>query len=569
MALGALGLAAAGAGADSNAKDTEADYTPFERFDPLAESSECVGAPAGRSSDPFVLPEANEDEDTLRYDQVVVAEEGQGGTEDLWDMNTQNEFGRDAGRFVYRTHEVGGVPDDTDIDTQGVGAQVSLTDLEDDETDVLVEREDFERFDGIVWTPYGTILAAEETVKQSFPDPDAPQARGGLVYELYVDPRNPDRIDPKREPQGTATRSDDGTSDVTRDGIRARPALGAKSHEGMRFDRRGNHYGIAESRGRTTAGQSGAIFRFVPDSERNPQGALAKGRLQAYDSPNGQDGRGRWVDLDRTRVQEDADREAERQRANEYERPEDVETGESTGRDRNNGGNTLYVALTEGNDEGVLALDLSNKSRPFAYDYVGEQAGNASEPEFDSPDNLALDRKGNLAITEDPGGTPEEGKEMGDDIFIASPPRGKADDDDRGRRRPADEVERFASIKDCNAEPTGIYFALKGTEEFTEDNEDLADLVTDESLFVNRQHSAQGTERDQFVSIAPVEEEDEEDEDNEDEDEDDEKKGEGRSGEKAPGTGSGPTPPEGSGTPGNSDSTKGPGARRDPESGAR
>ncbi len=49
---------------------------------------------------------------------------------------------------------------------------------------------------------------------------------------------------------------------------------------------------------------------------------------------------------------------------------------------------------------------------------------------------------------------------MGDDIFIAEP-RG-------GTRRPADEVERFASIKDCIAEPTGVYFGLEGTEEFTE-----------------------------------------------------------------------------------------------------
>jgi hypothetical protein len=526
LAVSALGLAATGAVAASGSgksKDTEADYTPIERFDPLAASSPCVGAGSGRDSNPFVLPERSDEDDTSGYDQVVVAEEGQGGTEDLWDMNTQNEFGKDAGRFVFRTHEV------------RAGAQVTVTDLEEDDTEVLAERNDWERFDGIVWTPYGTILAAEETVVQNQRDPNAPQARGGLVYEFYVDRKDPSKLDPRREPQGTATRDDDGTSDVTRDGIRVRPALGAKSHEGMRFDRRGNHYGIAETRGRTTANQTGGIFRFIPD-EKNEQGPLARGQLQAFDSPNGQDGQGRWVDLNRTRSQEDADAEAERQRANEYQRPEDVETGESTGRDRNNGGNTLYVALTEGEDEGVLALDLSRKDRPFAYDYVGKQAGNASEPDFDSPDNLALDRKGNLAITEDPGGVPPT-KQMGDDIFIASPPSGDDDDDEGGKRRqPADEVERFASIKDCNAEPTGIYFALEGTEKFTEDNEDLKELVTDESLFVNRQHSGQNTDRDQFVSIAPVEEEDE-DQEGDDEEQDEKGSGSGSEAEQ-PGSGS-------------------------------
>lgn len=33
------------------------------------------------------------------------------------------------------------------------------------------------------------------------------------------------------------------------------------------------------------------------------KGDLSSGQLQAFDSPNGQDGEGRWVDLDRTQVQ--------------------------------------------------------------------------------------------------------------------------------------------------------------------------------------------------------------------------------------------------------------------------
>jgi hypothetical protein len=37
----------------------------------------------------------------LKRHRRVVAQEGDGGIVDLWDMNTQNEFGKDAGRYVY------------------------------------------------------------------------------------------------------------------------------------------------------------------------------------------------------------------------------------------------------------------------------------------------------------------------------------------------------------------------------------------------------------------------------------------------------------------------------------
>ncbi len=100
-----------------------------------------------------------------------------------------------------------------------------------------------------------------------------------------------------------------------------------------------------------------------------------------------------------------------------------------------------------------MAVDLSSKKRPFAYPYVGKLAGNASEPDFDAPDNLALDSKGNLAIAEDPPVTP-----VGADVFVAAPPRGNDDDDEGGKRRqPAERVQRFASLKDCIGEPSGVW----------------------------------------------------------------------------------------------------------------
>jgi secreted PhoX family phosphatase len=81
---------------------------------------------------------------------------------------------------------------------------------------------------------------------------------------------------------------------------------------------------------------------------------------------------------------------------------------------------------------------------------------------FSSPDNLALDRNGNLFIAEDPGGTAPN-KTQGDDVWVS-------------RLNPVNAArgltaERFLTITDCNAEPTGIYFSRSGR-----------------SLFVNVQH---------------------------------------------------------------------------------
>lgn len=433
---------------NGQAIDTAADYTPGENFDPLASSATCTPT----VDDPFILPEG--------YAQQVVAQEGEGGTIDLWDMNTQNEFGKDAGRYVYRAHEV------------STGAGVSVTDLKEGDTHMLAQRADWERFDGIVWTPWGTILTGEETTSAAQKDPQVPEAKAGLVYEIFVDKEDPSKLDTDN-PRDNVAPFDDG--------IAVRPALGSKSHEGMRFDKQGNYYGIHES-------SPGSIYRFVPDRK----GDLSEGQLQALKTENGHSGQGVWVDIPDEAARTDAQTAANAAGANGYNRPEDVETGESTGKDSNNGANTLYVAIT-GTDE-VLAVDLSSKTQPFAYDYVGHTANNAPTSEaggeFDFPDNLALDRRGNLAITEDPPSNP-----VGADIWVAEPPQ-------QGRHQPASEVARFASLKDCAAEPTGIYFALKRTDQYTAGTP-LADLVNGESLFVNRQHSGLGTTQDQLVSISP------------------------------------------------------------------
>jgi secreted PhoX family phosphatase len=359
-------------------------------FTPLPGSSVCS---VGGGLSQFVLPQG--------FAATLIAAEP--SFPDNIDMNTVNETGIEPGRFLYRTHEV------------SRNAGVSVTDLETGETRIVAQRADWERFDGIVWTPWGTILAAEEInpSANNIPDPDFPAATAGLLYEI--------------DPQSGAAH--------------ARPAVGVKSHEGARFDAQGNLYGISER-------APGFIFKFVPDRPQD----LSSGQLYALrlvQDLGDRTGPAEWVALDRAQVRINADAAAEAVQATGYARPEDVETGTSTGRDPH--GNFLYVAAT--GEDRVLAIDLSAEpnGQAFVSDYVRD--GVNAPADFDLPDNLALDKHGNLFIAEDPGGGAPT-KTRGDDVWVTRP--------DLANPRQGQPVERFLSITDCEAEPTGIYFSKSG-----------------------------------------------------------------------------------------------------------
>jgi uncharacterized protein len=388
----------------TSARSTNQTSGPFQ-FEPLPTSAVCTAG--GSPSQPFVLPDG--------FVQQVIASQPQ--FPDLPDMNTLNENGSQAGRYLYRTHEVGS------------NGAVSFTDLWTGETHLLAQRAEWSRLDGIAWTPWRTLLIAEERA-------------GGLVFEL--DPTS-----------GAAT---------------ARPAIGRKSHEGMRFDAQGNLYTISET-------NPGYIFKFVPDVH----GDLSSGQTYALKivGPTGDRvGEAEWLALNRTDVQANADNAAAAVGATGYNRPEDVEIATSTGNNRG-GANILYVAITGAGDNRVIGIDLreprggQTHQTAFVYDYV--KIGLNTTADFELPDNLALDKNGNLYIAEDPATASTTGR--GDDIWVAVPPQGG------DQHSPASAVIRFASLTDCSAEPTGIYFDLSGT-----------------TLFVHAQHRG-GDGLDKAVAI--------------------------------------------------------------------
>ena len=101
--------------------NVNADNKRFE-FDPIDSSASSENwNPAA----PWKIPEG--------YTQTVVSDESSlniydGGRDDWHDMNTVNETGKMAGRFMYRTHELRAPAN------QPEGGSVSVVDLETGET---------------------------------------------------------------------------------------------------------------------------------------------------------------------------------------------------------------------------------------------------------------------------------------------------------------------------------------------------------------------------------------------------------------------------------------------------
>src|SRR5262245_9013243 len=249
------------------------------------------------------------------------------------------------------------------------------------ETSLATQNIGYRRLDGIAWAPWGTVLFAEET-------------GGGRIFEYFPD-----------------------TGEVL-----ARTAPGLRSHEGLRFDPQGNLYGISET-------APGHIFKFVPDRH----GDLSSGRTYALKVADAtRTGAATWVELDLAAHNNNSDAAATAVGATGWGRPEDVETATSSGNNIG-GANVLYVAITSENS--VLRVQLEGDNA-FVSNFI------ANVPGFNSPDNLALSKTGDLYVTEDGGGP--------DDIWMA-PTGGLV----------ADTVVRFASLRDCDAEPTGIYFDIR------------------------------------------------------------------------------------------------------------
>ena len=389
-------------------------------FKPIKKSA---NAADWNASAPWKLPEG--------FTQTVVSDESDlniypQGRNDWHDMNVVNETGPSAGRYLYRTHEVR-LGSDPVIDA--IGGSVSVTDLETGNTQLLAQDLGFTALDGIRWTPWGTVLFAEET-------------EGGRLFEIVL---NEDMMSAAE--------------------IIDRPYVGRLAHEGIDLDTDGNVYVVDEHRGRTSGcdlGQpcGGGIYKFVPHT----YGDLSSGDLYVLgitsNSRRDNTGQGEWLGpIDAF----DARRAGTMAGGVSYQRPEDLEIIDGK----------LYVAITEGpRDEygkeyyegRVIAIDLETmqvtnfvKAGVNVPVEIGKPGEEGHQTGFDSVDNLAEAPNGDLIMIED--NSPS-------DIWFAS-----TKTDEFGVSRG---VDLFASLTDPGAEGTGIYFSP----------------LDDKTLYVNVQHSA-------------------------------------------------------------------------------
>ncbi len=344
------------------------------------------------------------------YTQNVVSDETDlniydGGRDDWPDMNTVNETGPMAGRFLYRTHEL------RYPDNQPEGGTISVVDLNTGETTILAQDPGYNALDGVRWSPWGTVAFAEEN-------------EGGRFFEIEL---NKDM--------------------TTANAVYDRPAVGRLAHEGIDFDSEGNVYVVDEHRGRSVGCDGvvpcgGGVYKFVADT----YGDLSAGSLYVLKvtGPDGT-GQGEWVgpiDAANARI---AGTEAGGQS---YQRPEDLEIIDGV----------LYIAITEGpRDETgtelyegrVTSVDLDSMSvRNFVKADVnvaveiGKPGDDGFQTGFDSVDNLAEAANGDLIMIED---------NKPSDIWFASR---KTNDFGASKK-----VRLFASLTDPGAEGTGIYFS--------------------------------------------------------------------------------------------------------------
>lgn len=412
----------------------------FRDFTPLRGD---VGAGSLPEAAPYRLSSPHFSQQMLVARDVAQARRIDSGS---YDMQTANENGPDAGRYLFSVFE-----------TRQPGIQ--RTDLRTRTTTTIWTAPapgSHVAFDACRWTPWGSLLTAEE----SWSDRGAPTSPYGRLFELTHPLAAPAHIE-----------------------IRHRSILPRVSHEGLAFDSRHNLYFVDEhhaghiykftstrpqapngdtffAAGQTfvlrvgdgTVAEATGAARWIPLTDRN--GAALPGAVVVID-PNGQ-----------TAIDGRATPSLPTFLGTRFDRPEDLEI-----RTLKDGRQMLFVATTTHHK--VFSIDLRNDTvRLFASRDTPDMAtGRPAGSAFANPDNLAIDADGNLYIVEDqPGGI--------EDIWFAR---------DENHDGVAEALGKWASLSTVGAESSGLYF----------------DPFRPDVAYVNVQHPDSGVDRTIMISVSP------------------------------------------------------------------
>ncbi|MHB1215644.1 MAG: alkaline phosphatase PhoX [Thiobacillus sp.] len=442
----AIGLVLAGSSAF-------AAGTSFEHFTPMSGD---VGAGTLPESAPYKLSSPHFSQMTIVARDVSQANRFDSGN---YDMQTANETGPDAGRFLFAPYETG-------------QAGIQRTDLRTMQTETIWHSpaaspalDSHRSFDASRWTPWGSLLTAEE----SWSDPAGPTSIYGRLFEV---------TNPLAAP-----------ADIV---IKHRDILPRVSHEGLAFDKKNNLYFIDERNG-------SHIFRFTSANPKASNGDdfFAAGQTFVLRVGDGTvkeaTGAARWIPLTDSNgvalpgavvVTDPNGLRAIDGRATPklpaflgtgFDRPEDLEI-----KTLKNGKQMLFVATTTNHK--VFSIDLRSDtvklfvSRDTPDMATGLPVGGA----FTNPDNLAIDSEGNMYVVEDqPGGI--------EDIWFVK---------DENNDGVAEAMGKWVSLSTVGAESTGLYF----------------DTFKPNVAYVNVQHPGSGVDRTIMIS-APCPKKDKHDRD--------------------------------------------------------
>jgi secreted PhoX family phosphatase len=392
------------------AADAGAGPSPFETFTPLPASVIGGSLPENR---PFLLSSP------LFQQRTLIANGGPqtGGVKlgDNWDMNTLNENGPSAGRYLFHPYELG---------SAAGGAGVMRFDRSTGTAVTIVPHgtQGFVNGDASRWTPFGTYLTAEESWSTGG------ASTKGRLFEVTNPLAAPGAVN-----------------------FVQRNVLPRVAHEGLSFDKANNLYFVDEN-------VSGAIYRYTSATPSNGATFFDAGQTSVLKVGAG--GAATWVPItdaagkalpgiptitDGALTSVDGRAAADVVGGTAFNRPEDLEI--QTLKD---GTQRIYFGTTDTHQ--VWSLNVTNPLAPtigifFDQSTIDAATGLPVGSEFLKPDNMAIDSNGNIYVVEDIGDIEAGGP--GFDIWFAY---------DANRDGVAEAIGRWASLSTIGAEPTGLYF---------------------------------------------------------------------------------------------------------------